>query len=43
MRPPLALGRRPEASAYSPDLSKHYALGDDPSLKKINLDYAEDL
>jgi betaine-homocysteine S-methyltransferase len=38
-----ALGRRPEASAYSPDLSKHYALGDDPSLKKINLDYAEDL
>jgi betaine-homocysteine S-methyltransferase len=38
-----ALGRRPEASAYSPDLSKHYALGNDPSLKKINLDYVKDL
>jgi len=24
-------------------LSKHYALGNDPSLKKINLNYAEDL
>ena len=34
---------RPPASQYSPDMSKHYALGDDPTLKKLNLDYAEDL
>jgi betaine-homocysteine S-methyltransferase len=38
-----ALGRRPPASAYSPDMSKHYALGDDPTLKRINQDYVEDL
>lgn len=34
-----ALGRRPPASAYSPDMSKHYALGDDPSLLALNLEY----
>ena len=38
-----ARGRRPEASRYSPDLSKHYALGTDPSLKQWNLDYTEKL
>jgi betaine-homocysteine S-methyltransferase len=38
-----ALGRRPPASAYSPDLSKHYALGSDASLKRVNLEYREDL
>ena len=38
-----ALGRRPEASRYSPDISEHYALGDDPSLKQINTDFREDL
>jgi betaine-homocysteine S-methyltransferase len=38
-----ASGRRPEASRYSPDLSKHYALGVDPSLKQWNRDYADKL
>jgi betaine-homocysteine S-methyltransferase len=38
-----ALGRKPLASRYSPDLSKHYALGSDASLKEINLDYADRL
>ncbi len=38
-----ALGRRPPASRYSPDISKHYALGDDSSLKRVNLDYADEL
>ena len=38
-----ALGRRPPASAYSPDMSKHYALGDDPTLMAINRDYVQDL
>jgi betaine-homocysteine S-methyltransferase len=38
-----ALGRRPPASAYSPDMSKHYALGSDSTLKRVNLDYAGDL
>jgi betaine-homocysteine S-methyltransferase len=35
-----ALGRRPEASRYSPDLSKHFALGTDPSLKRSNREFA---
>jgi betaine-homocysteine S-methyltransferase len=38
-----ALGRRPEASRYSPDMSKHYALGTDPRLKPHNRDYASKL
>lgn len=38
-----ALGRRPEASRYSPDMSKHYALGADPKLKPAYRAYAEDL
>jgi betaine-homocysteine S-methyltransferase len=38
-----ALGRRPPASQYSPDMSKHYALGTDPSLKQHNRDYVNKL
>ena len=38
-----ALGRRPPASRYSADMSKHYALGDDPSFKEHNLDYGQKL
>jgi betaine-homocysteine S-methyltransferase len=34
-----ALGRRPEASRYSPDMSKHYAYGTDPRLKPHNQSY----
>jgi betaine-homocysteine S-methyltransferase len=37
------LGRQTLASVYSPDLSKHYALGTDASLKRVNLDYADEL
>jgi betaine-homocysteine S-methyltransferase len=37
------LGRQTPASVYSPDLSKHYALGTDASLKRVNLDYADEL
>jgi betaine-homocysteine S-methyltransferase len=35
-----ALGRTTAASRYSPDMSKHYALGDDASLKAKNLHFA---
>jgi betaine-homocysteine S-methyltransferase len=38
-----ALDRQPPASRYSPDMSKHYALGTDPSLKKINKEYVSKL
>ncbi len=38
-----ALGRRPPASAHSPDMTKHYALGDDETLKQINRDYRDEL
>jgi betaine-homocysteine S-methyltransferase len=38
-----ALGRRPPASRYSPDMSRHYALGNDPKLKRFNQDYATKL
>jgi betaine-homocysteine S-methyltransferase len=38
-----ALGRRPPASRYSPDMSRHAFLGQDPSLKQRNLDYASRL
>ncbi len=34
-----ALGRTPEASRYSPDMSKHYAFGTDPRLRQHNRDY----
>ena len=35
-----ALGRKPAASRYSPDISKHYALGTGGRTKKDNLDFA---
>jgi betaine-homocysteine S-methyltransferase len=38
-----ALGRRPPASRYSADMSKHAYLGTDPSLREINREYAEEL
>lgn len=38
-----ALGRQPPASRYSPDMSKHYALGCDPKLKQSYRAYAQDL
>ena len=37
-----ALGKNPPASRYSPDMSKHYALGSDDKLVKENLDFAEE-
>jgi betaine-homocysteine S-methyltransferase len=36
-----ALGRRPPASRYSPDMSKHYILGSHASFRRENLDYAK--
>jgi len=38
-----ALGRQPPASRYSPDMSKHYALGTDPKLKPSYKAYVTDL
>jgi betaine-homocysteine S-methyltransferase len=38
-----AMGRRPPASRYSPDMSKHAYLGTDPSLQRENLAFAERL
>jgi betaine-homocysteine S-methyltransferase len=38
-----SLGRRPTASRFSPDMSKHYALGNDPRLKQENREYAQKL
>ena len=38
-----ALGRRPPASRYSADMSKHAFFGTDESLKKENLAFAEEL
>ncbi|HLW48186.1 MAG TPA: homocysteine S-methyltransferase family protein [bacterium] len=38
-----ALGRRPEASRYSPDMSKHYAFGTDPRLRQHNRAYTSKL
>jgi betaine-homocysteine S-methyltransferase len=35
-----ALGRHPPASRFSPDMSKHYALGTDPRLKAENRESA---
>lgn len=36
-----AMGRKPPASAYSPEMEKHFLFGTDPSLKKHNLEYAK--
>jgi betaine-homocysteine S-methyltransferase len=38
-----AAGKSPVASRYSPDMSKHYALGSHPSFKPINKDFADKL
>jgi betaine-homocysteine S-methyltransferase len=38
-----ALGRTPPASRYTADMSKHYALGTDPSLRAANREFAERL
>ncbi|HEV3042833.1 MAG TPA: homocysteine S-methyltransferase family protein [Roseiarcus sp.] len=38
-----ALGRRPPASRFSPDMSKHYAFGSDPRLKAENREYTKHL
>ena len=38
-----ALGKKPPASRYSPDMSKHYALGSDRSLRKENTDFAQEM
>jgi betaine-homocysteine S-methyltransferase len=38
-----AMGRRPPASRYSPDMSKHAFLGSDASLQEENLAFAERL
>jgi betaine-homocysteine S-methyltransferase len=36
-----ALGRTPPASRYTADMSKHYALGTDATLRAENQEYAE--
>ncbi|ETW97432.1 MAG: homocysteine methyltransferase [Candidatus Entotheonella factor] len=38
-----ALGRRPPASQYSPDMSKHYALGNDPMLRQTDQEFVAKL
>lgn len=38
-----ALGRQPAAAKYSADMSKHYALGSDASLRKENQDFQQSL
>ena len=38
-----ALGRRPPASRYSPDMSKHAYLGTDETLRAENLEFAREL
>jgi betaine-homocysteine S-methyltransferase len=38
-----AVGKRPPASRYSPDMSKHAFLGTDKQLKKVNQEYAKQL
>ena len=37
-----ALGKSPPASRYSPDMSKHYALGSDEKLVRENIDFAKE-
>ena len=38
-----ALGRQPAASRFSADMSKHYAYGNDPTLRPENQSYAKNL
>ena len=37
------LGRRPPASQYSPDMSKHYAFGTHPRLRQMDREFVEKL
>lgn len=36
-----ALGKKPPASRYSPDMSRHYAMGTDEKLRKENMEFAK--
>ena len=38
-----AIGRRPPASRYSADMSRHAFLGSEESLKRVNQAYAGEL
>jgi betaine-homocysteine S-methyltransferase len=38
-----ALGKKPPASRYSPDMSKHYAFGTDSRLRKENQSFAKNM
>jgi hypothetical protein len=38
-----ALGRQPPSSAFSPDISKHFAFGKHQGLKPVNLDNKDKL
>ena len=38
-----SLGRKPAASRFSPDMSKHYAYGTDQRLKQANREFAKEL
>ena len=38
-----ALGKKPPASRYTADMSKHYALGDNASLVKENLEFGKEM
>ena len=39
----VALGRKPISYKYYPDMTKHYAHGTDPTLKRLNTDIAKEL
>ena len=39
----VALGKKPISYKYYPDMSKHYAHGTDPNLKRLNTDVAKKL
>lgn len=38
-----ALGRRPPASRYAPDMSQHYAFGNHPSLRQTDREFVQQL
>jgi betaine-homocysteine S-methyltransferase len=38
-----AVGKKPPASKYSPDMSKHAFLGSHAGIKKVQKDYADKL
>ena len=39
----VSLGKKPISYKYYPDMSKHYAHGTDPTLKRLNTDIAKEL